>query len=65
MVLPSQAELCTIPIFAGLDRADLEEIAPLFEREDHAAEGSVICEDGGPGDKFYILLEGGLAVISP
>ena len=54
-------ELSRIGLLAGLPGEQLHELAGRMAREDVAA-GSGVLEQGEPGDRFYVLLSGMLAV---
>ncbi len=58
----STARLRAIPILEQVDEALLEEIARLFVTEQVAAD-RVLIEEGDPGDKFYIIVRGRVAVL--
>ena len=49
-------------IFDGLADNVMNDLAPLFELEDHGYAGAPIFEEGDAGDKFYILLEGKVSI---
>ena len=53
--------LGTVPLFAGLDRKDLEEIGRLCDEVDLPAE-RVIARQGSSADAFYIILDGTVAI---
>jgi CRP-like cAMP-binding protein len=46
-----------VPLFAGLDPADLDAVEQVSVEEDVAA-GEVLIHEGEPGDHFFVLLEG-------
>jgi CRP-like cAMP-binding protein len=46
-----------IPLFAGLDRHDLDAIERISGEEDAAA-GEMLIHQGEPGRRFFVLLEG-------
>ncbi|MCS6915005.1 MAG: cyclic nucleotide-binding domain-containing protein [Myxococcales bacterium] len=47
--------------FGGLQPAYLRRIAEIGWQEAHAA-GEVIFQEGDPGDKFYLILEGAVRI---
>jgi ATP-binding cassette subfamily B protein len=53
--------LRAIPILSELDDAILEELPQYFGTE-HFAEGRDVIQQGDPGDRFYIVARGRLAV---
>jgi ATP-binding cassette subfamily B protein len=59
---PSPADLATLPLFAGLDQASLDEIASWFDVEEHEAEAR-LTREGSAGYAFYILREGTARVV--
>ena len=50
-----------VSIFQGLTDSQLERIAGLCTEETHRA-GSLICDEGEPADRLYILREGKVAL---
>jgi ATP-binding cassette subfamily B protein len=50
-----------IPILSDLDNALLHEISGLFVTE-HYPDGRMIVQQGDPGDRFYIIVRGKVAV---
>lgn len=54
---PATKQLHTIPAFRGLTNAQLEEIAPLFQRLKVGA-GDMLFEHGEPADACYLLTSG-------
>ncbi|MFL5279878.1 MAG: ATP-binding cassette domain-containing protein [Rhodopila sp.] len=50
-----------IPLFKDLDLPDLAKIVDLFATE-HVAEGQKVIVQGQPGEKFFILIRGKVAV---
>jgi ATP-binding cassette subfamily B protein len=50
------------PIFENVDNALLEEIASLFVTESYPAE-SIVVQEGAPGNRFYLIARGQVAVI--
>jgi ATP-binding cassette subfamily B protein len=55
--------LRALPMFAGLDVTLLETIAEHFVTERFPA-GYMICQEGEPGDKFYVVVHGEVRVTS-
>jgi ATP-binding cassette, subfamily B, bacterial len=54
-------ELSRIGLLAGLPGEQLNRLAGRMAREEVAA-GSSVVEQGGPGDRFYVVLSGMLNV---
>lgn len=54
-------ELTRVGLLAGLPGERLQELASRLEREEVAA-GSTVVREGEPGDRFYIVLSGLMAV---
>jgi CRP/FNR family transcriptional regulator, cyclic AMP receptor protein len=50
-----------VPLFAGLSKRDLTQIASLAD-EISLAEGRTMTREGEPGREFFVLLEGDAAV---
>jgi phosphoserine phosphatase RsbU/P len=46
-----------VPLFQGLPRSDLEQVAQLVKRRDLAA-GEFLFREGDPGDRFYVVATG-------
>jgi voltage-gated potassium channel len=57
------AELATIPLFASLTAAELEQVAGWFEPRT-APEGVTLAGEGATGYCFFVLAEGHAAVSS-
>lgn len=53
----SVAQLKTVPLFAGLDRKELEMLAHLL-KEHHYRAGTPIVEAGSAGHGLYVVKEG-------
>lgn len=53
--------LGTINIFSGLPPAHLRRIAEIGTEEEYAY-GATIFEEGAPGDKFYLILDGAVRI---
>jgi len=56
-----QRLLPLVPLFAGLQDFEVEQLAEAFSTQDFEA-GEVIIRQGDDGDKFYLLEEGAAAV---
>lgn len=50
-----------VPLFTGLSKADLTKVARITEQV-AVPEGTVLAEEGGPGNAFYLLVTGRAAV---
>jgi cAMP-dependent protein kinase regulator len=57
----TQHELNRVELLAGLPGETLARLAKRMEREE-VAPGTVIVREGDPGDRFYVLFSGMLAV---
>ncbi|MGH3025175.1 MAG: cyclic nucleotide-binding domain-containing protein [Gaiellaceae bacterium] len=57
----TQHELNRVGLLAGLPGQTLAQLAKQMEREE-VAPGTVIVREGDPGDRFYVLFSGMLAV---
>ena len=57
MARPPIDVLHNVPLFAGLDRSDLERLAARFQ-ERSFSEGSTIMEEGATGTSFFVVLDG-------
>ena len=57
------AELRSLPIFEGLGEDVLRRLSSMWEIEAHGYAGSVVFEEGGRSDRFYILLRGNVAIL--
>jgi voltage-gated potassium channel len=55
-------QLRDVPLFARLNRQDLDMVAQLADEID-AREGEVLARQGGPADKFFIVVEGELELV--
>lgn len=53
--------LAGIPLFAGLSKKELAQIASIAEELDFRA-GNQLIREGGPGREFFIVLEGSVEV---
>jgi CRP/FNR family transcriptional regulator, cyclic AMP receptor protein len=49
--------LADVPLFAGLSKRHLRNIAKLGEEQEFET-GATLAEEGAPGDTFHVLLEG-------
>jgi inner membrane transporter RhtA len=61
MANPKIAALGRIPLFDGLSARDLGTIATVAEERD-VAPGTVLTEQGQPGDEFFVVANGEVAV---
>jgi CRP-like cAMP-binding protein len=50
-----------VPLFRGLSKTELARVARITEQVT-VPEGTVLAEEGGPGDSFYLLVSGKAAV---
>ncbi|HEV2842276.1 MAG TPA: ATP-binding cassette domain-containing protein [Chthoniobacterales bacterium] len=50
-----------VPLFKGLDQADLKNIAGMFSTE-HVPAGRIVITEGDKGNRFYIIVRGKVAV---
>jgi len=57
----TQHELARIELLAGLPGELLAQLAKRMEREEVAA-GTAVVREGEPGDRFYVVFSGMLAV---
>jgi CRP-like cAMP-binding protein len=57
----TQHELARVELLAGLPGETLMKLAKRMEREE-VAPGTAIVREGDPGDRFYVLFAGMLAV---
>jgi CRP-like cAMP-binding protein len=53
--------LGNVPLFAGLSKKELAQVASIAEELDFQA-GKQLIREGGPGREFFILLEGSAEV---
>jgi CRP-like cAMP-binding protein len=51
------AALRSVPLFAGLDRHEVEQIARLF-KERHFAKGETVVREGSGGAAFFLIVSG-------
>jgi CRP-like cAMP-binding protein len=49
------------PLFEGLSRKELSELAKVTEDVDLAA-GKVLCREGQPGKEFFVIMDGEIEV---
>src|SRR4051812_37057660 len=54
--------LATVPLFGGLDRAELQQFADL-SREKTFPKGSVILFENDPGDSLFVIRSGRVKVV--
>ena len=60
---PSKIELLkSVPLFAGLSKQSLTEIAKVAD-EVELAEGKVLIKEGQRGQQFFVLVEGAAEVV--
>ena len=59
---PSPEELGSMSLFAGLEPADLEQVASWFDIEERSA-GASLTRQGAAGYAFFVLREGTATVI--
>lgn len=57
MAQPSPETIASVPLFAGLDRRDLERIANSFKERRFSA-GSTLASEGRSGAGFFIITDG-------
>jgi CRP/FNR family cyclic AMP-dependent transcriptional regulator len=53
-----------VPLFSGLNEDDLRRVAE-FSRIAEAPAGTVVTQIGEPGDSFFIIIDGAVAVRTP
>ena len=53
--------LSRAPLFQGLSRGELEELAKASEDLDDA-EGKVLCREGEPASEFFVIVDGEVGV---
>jgi len=53
-----------VPLFSGLDEEELRRVAEL-SRIAEAPAGTVVTQIGEPGDSFFIIIDGAVAVRTP
>lgn len=53
--------LADVPLFAGLSKKELKQIASIADELDFRA-GKTLIREGEPGREFFVLLEGGAEV---
>jgi CRP-like cAMP-binding protein len=54
---PSAETIARVPLFAGLEKRDLERIADSFKERTYAA-GETIAREGHGGAGFFVIAEG-------
>ncbi|MHB1243400.1 MAG: cyclic nucleotide-binding domain-containing protein [Gaiellaceae bacterium] len=57
MARPSAETIARVPLFAGLEKRDLERIADSFKERTYAA-GETIAKEGQGGAGFFVIGEG-------
>ena len=57
MARPSNETIARVPLFAGLEKRDLERIADSFKERNYSA-GETIAGEGQGGAGFFIIGEG-------
>jgi CRP/FNR family transcriptional regulator, cyclic AMP receptor protein len=58
---PSTEMIARVPLFAGLERRDLERVADSFKERNYDA-GDTIAEEGSGGAGFFVIAEGNAKV---
>ena len=58
---PTVAALAQVPLFSGLNARDLSAIASVAQEREVDA-GTVLTEQGGSGDEFFIVADGEVAI---
>ena len=53
-----------VPLFSGFDEAELRRIADL-SRIVEAPAGTIVTQIGQPGDSFFVIIDGSVAVQTP
>ena len=61
MASPSTETIARVPLFAGLEKRDLERIADSFKERNYSA-GETIAGEGQGGAGFFIIAEGNAKV---
>ena len=61
MARPSTETIARVPLFAGLEKRDLERIADSFKERNYTA-GDTIAGEGQGGAGFFIIDEGNAKV---
>ena len=61
MARPSTDMIARVPLFAGLERRDLERVADSFKERNYDA-GDTIAEEGSGGAGFFVIAEGNAKV---
>ena len=61
MARPSTETIARVPLFAGLEKRDLERIADSFKERNYSA-GDTIAGEGQGGAGFFIIAEGNAKV---
>ena len=60
---PKVLALSRVPLFSGLSAKDLQAIASTAE-ERSAGTGEVLTREGDPGDEFFVISDGSVAITS-
>jgi CRP/FNR family transcriptional regulator/CRP/FNR family cyclic AMP-dependent transcriptional regulator len=53
-----------VPLFSGFNEDELHRIAEL-SRIDEAPAGTIVTQIGAPGDSFFVIIDGSVAVRTP
>ena len=61
MARPSTETIARVPLFAGLEKRDLERIADSFKERNYSA-GDTIAGEGETGAGFFVIAEGTASV---
>jgi CRP-like cAMP-binding protein len=56
-----QKLIASVPLFAGLSKKEIGQVAALADELDFKA-GKVLIREGQPGREFFVLVEGGIEV---
>jgi CRP-like cAMP-binding protein len=59
---PTSADLASLPLFADVDPASLDELATWFDVEEREA-GAYLTREGSAGYAFYVVREGAARVV--
>ena len=60
--MASASDLAGLPLFDGLDAEELEQVASLFDVKS-VGEGTNLVNEGASGYSFFVMVEGGAAVV--
>ena len=58
---PKLALIASVPLFAGLDRREIEFLGRLMDDVD-VSDGKVLTREGSSGGEFFIVVEGSIKV---